>query len=94
MARTASRLALFGALTASILGYLFYAPNLGDMEQATRIRALGATMKLTQIIVCLRALYFNDEFLFCLGYSYRNIGPRQSSDSHTRTWRYFEAYQR
>lgn len=50
MARTASRLALFGAITASILGYLFYAPNLGDMEQATRIRALGATMKLTQII--------------------------------------------
>lgn len=57
MARTASRLALFGAITASILGYLFYAPNLGDMEQANRIRALGATMRLTQMIVCLRVFF-------------------------------------
>jgi arylacetamide deacetylase-like 2 len=50
MARTAQRLAIIGAITASIIGYLYYAPGIEDMAQTNRIRALGATMKITQFV--------------------------------------------
>lgn len=50
MPRIAQRLALIGAITASIFGYLLYTPNIGDMEQLNRVRALGATMKIAHLI--------------------------------------------
>jgi hypothetical protein len=52
MPRIAQRLAILVAVTASIIGYLFYAPNTEGIEQLNRVRALGATMKITHLIVC------------------------------------------
>jgi glycerol uptake facilitator-like aquaporin len=70
MARTAQRLAIIGAITASIIGYLYYAPGIEDMAQTNRIRALGATMKITQFVVCnfVFTFYFLLSFNFA-GYS-------------------------
>ncbi len=51
MPRTAQRLAIFAAVTASILGYLWYAPHTEGIEQLNRVRGLGAMMKITQLIV-------------------------------------------
>lgn len=51
MARTAQRLAIIGAITAAIVGYLYRAPLTEDMDQTNRIRGLGATMKITHAIV-------------------------------------------
>lgn len=53
MPRTAQRLAIIGAITATIIGYLYQAPNTEGMEQLNRIRALGATMKIAHFIVCI-----------------------------------------
>jgi arylacetamide deacetylase-like 2 len=50
MPRIAQRLAILVAVTASIIGYLFYAPNTEGIEQLNRVRALGATMKITHLI--------------------------------------------
>jgi hypothetical protein len=52
MARTAQRLAIIGAMAASIIAYLYHAPNSEGIAQMNRVRALGATMKITQFIVC------------------------------------------
>ena len=52
MARTAQRLAIIAAITASIMAYLWRAPNSEGIEQLDRIRALTASMKITYIIVC------------------------------------------
>jgi hypothetical protein len=52
MARIAQRLAIIIAITASFIGYLYYAPNSEGIAQFNRIRTLGAVLKLTQLIVC------------------------------------------
>jgi hypothetical protein len=52
MVRTAQRLAIIGAMAASIIAYLYHAPNSEGIAQLNRVRALGATMKITQFIVC------------------------------------------
>lgn len=66
MARTAQRLAIIGAITASIIGYLYHAPHTEDFAQRNRIRALGATMKIVQFIVCkVFLILFYNIFHFC-----------------------------
>ena len=40
------------AILASIIGYLYYAPNSEDIAQIDRIRTVAATMKLVQLVVC------------------------------------------
>ncbi|CAF0903257.1 unnamed protein product [Adineta ricciae] len=50
MARTAQRLAIIAAITASIMAYLWRAPNSEGIEQLDRIRALTASMKVTYLI--------------------------------------------
>ncbi len=52
MPRTFQRLAIIGAITASIIGYLYHAPYSEGMAQPNRVRALGATMKISHFIVC------------------------------------------
>jgi hypothetical protein len=52
MVRTAQRLVIIVAFVASIIGYLYQAPNSEGIAQFSRVRTLGATMKLTQLIVC------------------------------------------
>ena len=51
MSRTAQRIALVGAITASIIGYLCYVPNAKGIKQPNRVRALGALMKLVDFVV-------------------------------------------
>lgn len=96
MPRIAQRLALIGAITASIFGYLLYTPNIGDMEQLNRVRALGATMKIAHLIVCLLFVYneFLTLFSFTIGFSRRNIWCRYSCRSYTRSWQCFKAFKR
>jgi uncharacterized membrane protein len=66
MPRIAQRLAIFAAVTASIIGYLLYAPNTEGIAQLNRVRALGATMKITHLIVCNLMIIFVSDFLhFC-----------------------------
>lgn len=52
MGRTVQRLAIIGAITATIIGYLYHAPNIEGMAQLNRVRVMGATMKITHLIVC------------------------------------------
>jgi len=52
MARTAQHLAIIVAISASIIGYLYHAPNSEGIAQLNRVRVLGASMKITQLIVC------------------------------------------
>jgi hypothetical protein len=61
MPRTAQRLAIIGAITASIIGYLYHAPHMEGIAQQNRVRALGATMKIAQFIVrqILLILFYN-----------------------------------
>jgi hypothetical protein len=61
MARTAQRLAIIVAIAASIIGYLYHAPNSEGIAQMNRVRALAATMKVFQSIVCsvLFILFYN-----------------------------------
>lgn len=51
MARTFQRLAIIGAVIASLIGFLSYSPNTGQIAQLNRVRTLGAMMKLTHLIV-------------------------------------------
>jgi hypothetical protein len=57
MPRIAQRLAIIGAVTASIIGYLYYTPNTEGMEQVNRVRALSAVMKITHFVVCNLGLF-------------------------------------
>lgn len=52
MARTAQRLAIITAVTASFIAYLFHAPNSEGVEQVERVRGLTAVSKLTYLAVC------------------------------------------
>jgi Ni,Fe-hydrogenase I cytochrome b subunit len=52
MARTAQRLAIIIAITASIIGYLYHAPNSEGIAQLNRVRMMGASMKIIHFIVC------------------------------------------
>jgi hypothetical protein len=52
MARTVQRLAIIVAITASVIGYLYHAPNSEDIAQLNRIRPLNAAMRLIDLIVC------------------------------------------
>ncbi|CAF3935605.1 unnamed protein product [Rotaria magnacalcarata] len=47
---TAQRLAIFGAIVASIIGYLYQAPNIEGISQTNKVRMLGATMKIMHMI--------------------------------------------
>lgn len=51
MVRIVQRLAIIAAILASIIGYLYYAPNSADIAQVDRIRSIAASMKLVQLIV-------------------------------------------
>lgn len=51
MARTVQRLAIIGAIIASFIGFLAYAPNTEGIAQLDRVRTLAALMKLTHVIV-------------------------------------------
>ncbi|CAF2964035.1 unnamed protein product [Rotaria sp. Silwood2] len=50
MARTAQKLAIVGAIVASIIGYLYQAPHSEGIAQMNRVRILGASMKLAQLL--------------------------------------------
>ncbi|CAF3752151.1 unnamed protein product [Rotaria sp. Silwood1] len=50
MARTAQRLAIVGAIVASIIGYLYQAPHSEGIDQMNRVRLLGASMKIAHLI--------------------------------------------
>ena len=66
MPRTGQRLAIAGAVIASIIGYLSYAHNLGDMAQAGRVRSLGATTKIAHVIVCILDVYLMSFYLLLI----------------------------
>ena len=51
MARTFQKLALFGAIFASFVGYLSYLPLSDNLPQSGRVRAIAAIMKLTHLTV-------------------------------------------
>jgi hypothetical protein len=51
MARTAQRIAIILAITASIIGYLYHAPHSEGIAQLNRIRPLSAAMKIAKCIV-------------------------------------------
>ncbi|CAF0874818.1 unnamed protein product [Adineta steineri] len=57
MARTAQRLAIIGAITASIIGYLYHAPNSDGIAQMSRVRGLTATMKIVHVIGTVAELF-------------------------------------
>jgi hypothetical protein len=61
MARIAQRLAIIAAISASIIGYLYHAPNSEGIAQLNQVRILGASMKITRFIVCyiLFILFYN-----------------------------------
>jgi hypothetical protein len=52
MARTAQRLAIVFAITATLVGYLYRVPNSEGIPQMNRIRALSASMKIIHFVVC------------------------------------------
>jgi hypothetical protein len=52
VARTFQRVAIVGAILASMCSYLWQAPNSEGIEQMQRVRAIGAMMKLAHLIVC------------------------------------------
>jgi len=52
MPRIAQRIAIIVGAAASIIGYLYHAPHSEGMAQLSRVRALGATMKIVYWIVC------------------------------------------
>jgi len=66
MGRTAQRLAIIGAITASIIGYLYHAPNSKGISQLNRLRMMGASMKIVHFIVCcIFLILFYNIFQFC-----------------------------
>lgn len=66
MARNLQRVAIVGAIVASLVGYLSYAPNSEGIAQMGRVRVIGAGLKLGHLIVCniLFILYGNISFSF------------------------------
>lgn len=50
MARTFQRVAIVGAILASMCSYLWQAPNSEGIEQMPRVRSLGAMMKIAHLI--------------------------------------------
>jgi len=66
MARTAQRLAIIVAITASIIGYLYHAPNSEGISQLNRVRMMCASMKIIHFIVCcILLILFYSIFQFC-----------------------------
>jgi hypothetical protein len=66
MARTAQRLAIIGAITVTIIGYLYHAPHTEDFAQRNRIRAQGATIKIADFVVCkIFLVLFYNIFHYC-----------------------------
>jgi hypothetical protein len=66
MARTGQRLAIVSAIIASLIGYLYHAPNSEGIAQMTQVRALGALLKMTELIVsclCFTSIYMARVFL-------------------------------
>jgi dolichyl-phosphate-mannose--protein O-mannosyl transferase len=61
MVRTAQRVAIVVAIAATIIGYLYHAPNSEGIAQMNRVRVVAATMKVFQSIVC--------SFVFILFYN-------------------------
>jgi uncharacterized membrane protein YtjA (UPF0391 family) len=61
MARTAQRLAIIVAIIASIIGYLYHAPNSEGIAQLNKVRMAGARIKIIYFIVCciLLILFYN-----------------------------------
>jgi len=57
MARTAQHLAIIGAIAASIMGYLYYAPNSEGIAQMNKVRSLGAIMKVTHFVGVVAELF-------------------------------------
>ena len=51
MTRTVQRLAIVGAIVATIIGYLYQAPHSEGIEQMNRVRVLGASMKIIDFVV-------------------------------------------
>ncbi len=52
MGRIAQGLIILTGILASIIVYLYYAPNSEDIAQLDRIRTVAASMKLIQLLVC------------------------------------------
>ncbi len=60
MTRRIQFLAIFIAILASFIGYLFYAPHSEGIVQINRVRAITVPMKLAHLIVCVYlTLFFN-----------------------------------
>jgi hypothetical protein len=61
MVRIVQSLAILVAISASLIGYLYYAPNSEGIAQMDRIRPIATAMKLTQFVVCiiLFILFYN-----------------------------------
>lgn len=51
MARTAQRLAIIGAITATMVAYLYRAPNSEGIAQLNRVRAMTASMRIADLAV-------------------------------------------
>jgi hypothetical protein len=52
MARVIQRLAILVAIIASLIAYLYHAPNSEGIAQMNRIRAVTVPSKLAHLIVC------------------------------------------
>lgn len=52
MSRIVQCLVIVIGILASIIGYLYYAPNSEAIAQVDRIRTVAASMKLVQLVVC------------------------------------------
>lgn len=83
------RLAILIAIIASLIGYLFQAPNSEGIEQLNRVRALTVPMKLAYLIVCLFELGFSNYiFSIHIGYCRRILWYIKSCYSYKKSFQF------